>query len=269
MENGNVIYDERIPQIKEKSKKQKTSLLIMLLILLFFLLILFVIYLQSPLSKLQQVDVMGASIFTNEQLIELAGLEIGGSYYNIRTSAVKNRIERLVEIEQAEVTRIWPNHLKIDVKEHPITSFWIENNQLYPVLISGHIILHRPWNNGRVTQPVLTYWPSKDGLVELNRELDKLPQPVIDRISEITLTPIESDPYRLSLFMTDGFEVITSIRKFAENMVWYPQFVQQVQAEGKRDGTFFLLDGKWFEEAKDEINMLEAEGEAGEQNEGN
>src|SRR5690606_8369247 len=110
---------------------------------------------------------------------------------------------------------------------------------------SGHILMNRPWKE-QVNHPILSDWPTKDGLDELTNELGKLSLAVRNRMSEIKLTPIVSDPYRLVVYMMDGYEVRTSIRNFAENMAWYPHYVQLAQEEGELEGIFYLLDGKWY-----------------------
>jgi cell division protein FtsQ len=187
------------------------------------------------------------------------------SLFNFRKSEIEKKLEQMVEVEKVEVERVFPNKLKVEVTEYPLVSYWLRDNDLFPILSSGHILLHRPWVDKRVDRPILSGWPHKEGLVELSNELSKLPLSVRERISEITLTPIVSDPYRLTLYMVDGNEVRTSIRKFAENVSWYPYFVEQAEAEGKEEGIFYLLDGKWYEDPTQSIKTEvdeEAEGDS-------
>jgi cell division protein FtsQ len=248
MSNQKVIYDDRIPRIKEQSKKQKGNRLFILLLLLFFIVIILFLYFQSPFSKLSEVEIIENNIVGQEQLLQQAQLRIGMSVFNFKKSEVKKKLEQMVEIEEVEVNRVFPNKLKVEVTEYPVVSFWLKDNQLFPILSSGHILLNHPWLNKRVNRPILSEWPHKEGLVELSNELSKLPHSVQERISEIMLTPIVSDPYRLTLYMVDGNEVRTSIRKFSENMSWYPSIVEQAEADGIQVGVFNLLDGMWYED---------------------
>lgn len=248
MSNQKVIYDDRIPRIKQPTKKSRGNKVFILLLLLFFIVIILFLYFQSPLSKLSEVEISGNTIVGQEQLLQQAKLTIGMSFFNFKKSEVKKTLEQMVEIEQVEVERVFPNKLKLGVTEYPLVAYWFKDNQLFPILSSGHILFHRSWLNKRVDRPILSGWAHKEGLVELSDELSKLPLSVRERISEISLTPIVSDPYRLTLYMVDGNEVRTSIRKFAENMAWYPNMVEQAEAEGKQEGIFYLLDGKWYED---------------------
>jgi cell division protein FtsQ len=246
--NQNVIYDERIPRIKEQPKKQRSNWRFLLLLFLFFIVILIVLYFQSPYSKLKEIQIIGNHILTQEQIYKKADIRPGISYFNFRTSGVEDRLKSMVEIEQVTVERIFPNRLQIKLNELPVVAFWYKENELYPILSSGHVLLNRPWTTNRVERPIISNWPTKEGIIELSRELEKLPLSVAEKISEITMTPIISDPYRLTLYMVDGYEVRTSIRNFAENMSWYPYFVRQTVEEGKKEGIFYLLDGKWYED---------------------
>lgn len=248
MSNENVIYDDRIPRIKEQPKKKKGNRLFIFLLLLFCIVVILILYFQSSYSKLSAVEISGNIIVSDERLLTQAKLELGMPYFNFRSSEVKKRLEQMIEIDELEITRVFPNRVSIKVKEFPITSYWLQDNQLFPVISSGEILLNRPWINNRVDRPILSNWKNKEGLPELSKELERLPLSISGRISEITSAPIISDPYRLILYMEDGYEVRTSIRNFAENMSFYPDFVEQVELEGNQEGIFNLLDGKWFED---------------------
>jgi len=263
--NSNVIYDDRIPKLTEPPQKRKTNKLFLLLVVFFFIFILCLLYFQSPYSKLSSIEIKGQKIVQKADILKQAELEVGMSFYNFRVSKIEEKLAQLIEIKELRVNRVFPNKLTIEITEHPYTSFWLENDQLYPVLSTGHILLHRPWTNGRVDKPILSNWPNKEGLIELNAELSKLPTAVLVRISEITLTPIISDPYRLKVFMTDGFEVRTTIRKFAENLSYYPHYVEQLVTEGKKEGIIHLFEGKWYEQPSKEDGTEESNDEAKEE----
>ena len=133
-------------------------------------------------------------------------------------------------------------------REHSHVSFWLKDSQLFPVLSTGQVLYNRPWSEGRIDKPILSHWRSKEGIIELSSELNKLNESVLSLISEITITPTIVDPYRLTLFMIDGFEVRTSIRNFAQNISLYPHYVEQAKADGKTEMILNLFDAKWSEE---------------------
>lgn len=243
--SSNVIYDERIPKLKSYRKRRRNIVMITLIIFFFFM-ILLVLYLQSPYSKLAEVELEGNVLLDQQTIMNQAQLQMDMFFYNFRLSTVKERLESLVEVKLAELERQFPNRLRITITEYPVVALWEEDQTLYPILSTGQILMHHPWKEKRVLNPILTDWQTKEGIIELSKELEKLPKPLTELISEIRLTPIVSDPYRLTLYMQDGFEVRTTIRKFAENLSWYPHYVEQVKADGMPIGIIYLLDAKWY-----------------------
>ena len=48
-----------------------------------------------------------------------------------------------------------------------------------------------------------------------------------------TILPKETDDYRISLFMNDGFEVSATLRSFSEKMIHYPSIISQLDPKHK------------------------------------
>ncbi|EGL82176.1 Polypeptide-transport-associated domain protein FtsQ-type [Caldalkalibacillus thermarum TA2.A1] len=251
MSGQKVIVDDRIPRYKEQ-RRQKANRQFILLAILFFMVILVIIYMQSPLSRLGEIVIEHNRLADRERLLNQAGLTEGMSYFDFRIGEVEEKLEVLPEIKKATVKREFPNRLYIAVEEHDVVAFWSENGELFPVLSNGHI-LDKTWEGERVTNPILTDWPHQEGLVELSRELTKLSPVVTGQISEIVLTPTLSDPYRLTLYMVDGFEVRTSIRRFSEQMGWYPHIREELEESAQHEGIIYLLDGTWAERPVGEV----------------
>ncbi|MDQ0164609.1 cell division protein FtsQ/DivIB [Bacillus horti] len=257
MNNNKVIYDDRIPKLKEQ-RKLKSNKVFILLIFLFFALILLILFFQSPLSKLATIEISGNALLSDGEVVQAAEIQSGMSYFQFSKNGLEQKIAQMVQVEEVHVERVFPNHLYIEITELPVVAFWLQEQNLYPILSSGHIIFQEAWTDHRVQQPILTGWSTKEGIIELSKELDYLSDYVSNQISEITLTPIDSDPYRLTLYMEDGNEVRTSIRKFAERMNLYPDFVEEINSNGELTGIYHLFDAIWFEDP-----MLD-EGESGE-----
>lgn len=247
MNDNKVIVDDRIPKIKEM-KKQKANRRLAILVSVFFVIIVIVAYVQSPFSKLNTVTITGNYLLTEEMIYKQANLSDGMFYLNFTVNQVTYDLEELVEVQSVSVNREWPNHLHIDIQEEKVVAFWDDGQALYPVLPSGHIIKYYPWKDYGFNEPILSGWPNKDGLIELSHELSQLPASVVNLISDITLTPTIADPYRLTVHMVDGYEVITSIRHFSKNMRWYPQLVEDLEQSGDTEGVFKLLDSLRFEQ---------------------
>jgi cell division protein FtsQ len=256
--------EERIPKIRQL-RKPKANRGLIILALLFFVVFLFIIYFQSDLSRLNMVVMENNHFVNQEDVLKEARLEIGMFYFDFKTEEVEKIIEAMPMVKSAEVIRDLPNRLLIRVQEYPVVALWSEEDGLFPVLSNGYILGEKV-KQGKIEHPILNGWPHRDGVKELSGELEKLSPSVTHLISEIVLTPSLSDPYRLTLYMVDGFEVITSIRKFSENMSWYPHIRDQLLAEGKNDSVIYLLEGKWVEQPVTEDQQPE-EGDGTRENE--
>ena len=76
------------------------------------------------------------------------------------------------------------------------------------------------------------------------KSLENLPTEISNSISEIHYTPKKTDPYHISLFMNDGFEVSATLRSFSEKMVHYPSIISQLDPNKK--GIIDLEVGSYF-----------------------
>ncbi len=258
--------EERIPKIRQL-KPPKANRGLIALALLFFVVLLLVIYFQSDLSRLQGVIIENNDLLSEDDVLKAAGLKPGISYFDFKTKEIKKRIEQMPQVETAEVKRQLPNRLLIKIKEYPVVAIWLKEGALYPVLSNG-VIDEKEYKKRMIQHPILNDWPHQDGIKELSRELALLSPSLTHLISEIVLSPSMSDPYRLTVYMVDGFEVVTSIRQFSQNMSWYPYIRDQLLAEGKNDSVIYLLDGKWAEQpVEDGLDEQVEEGDDSEQDE--
>lgn len=89
-------------------------------------------------------------------------------------------------------------------------------------------------------------------------QLKEMPEQLVERISEILFTPTDSDPFAITLYMNDGFQVQSTIRNFAERLAPYPSIVQELDPEKK--GVLHMRMSPYFEEFVDEEES-ENEGE--------
>ncbi|WP_164984853.1 cell division protein FtsQ/DivIB [Ammoniphilus sp. CFH 90114] len=238
---------ERVPALTKEHKTKKRGRSIIKTLGWFFLFGLCVlIFLRSPLSKIDIITIRGNEMIQESEISEKSGIKKGDSYFSIDAEEIKLVLETIPEIREAEVTREFPGHVFIDIKEHRHVAFMMEhNNKIVPVLENGIRLENRLWNDRVIDKPILREWEDDALLPKLCEELMKLEPLVLHAISEIEPARLE-DPQRLVLYMKDGYEVHTSVRHFAKNMSWYPSFVANLKQEGKEKGMIMLLDGKWF-----------------------
>lgn len=259
MKNGKVVtIEDRIPKLKA-ARQRKANRRFILYLSIFFLLILLVVYLQSPLSKVGKININGNHYVTNSAILKSGGLSKETSFWNINTKELEKKITASnLQISDVTIKRQLPNVLSIEVNEFARVAYLKEKDTFHPILENGKVIHQLSSEQVPVNAPILIDL-KEEQLEELASELKKLPQSLIQRISEIKLAPSETVSYDLIIFMNDGFEVRTSVRNFAKNMKKYPSIVSEIE-RGKK-GIIHINVSSYFEEFEtEEAAKLESEG---------
>lgn len=248
MKKSNVIeIEDRIPKLKQQ-RRQKANKRFVLYISLFFVLVLFILYFQSPLSKIQTVDVSGNVHVPTKEIIESSGLEKGTSFWKVKPEEIAKNVKEHEEIANVNVVRQFPNKIKINVNENTRVAYLIEGTYYYPILETGKILEKDKLENIPADAPLLINWTQSEELQEMAAELRLVPASILNRISEIHLTPEDSDPLHISLFMNDGHEVSATIRDFSKKIKNYPMIVEQLTEE--QLGVIHLEVGSYFKAYK-------------------
>lgn len=250
MKNSKVIdIEDRIPKLKEQ-RKQKANRRFILYISLFFVLVIFILYFQSPLSKIQTIHVLGNIHVPDEAIINYSGIEKGTSFWKIDIPTITKKVKEHDEISKVEVTRKFPNQLQIVVKEYTRVAHLIDGTSYYPILETGKILKKDKLENLPADAPLLINWSQSEELQEMAAQLRQVPDSILNRISEIHSTPEDGDPLHITLFMNDGQEVSATIRGFSEKIKNYPMIMEQLTEE--HYGVIHLEVGSYFKAYKNE-----------------
>jgi cell division protein FtsQ len=250
MDKGKIVsLEERIPKLKQHRKKKANRRLTFLLSL-FLLLILTVVYFQSSLSQVRGIVVTGNHLVSKELVLEKISIEKGTNVWSVDRSKTEKELEKIPEIARAEVKLQLPNTVKVQVEEFGKAAYLINENRFYPILENGDLLDSRELDALPTDAPILIGFKEDPVLKEMVNELKNLPLEIKNSISEIVLSPKKTDPYHVSLYMNDGFEVSASIRTFSEKMVHYPSIVSQLEDSSK--GVIDLEVGSYFREYETE-----------------
>ncbi len=122
---------------------------------------------------------------------------------------------------------------------------------------NGKIIKNREANKIPVNSPILLDFKEGGALNQMVKDLENLPSEISNSISEIHYTPKKTDPYHISLFMNDGFEVSATLRSFSEKMMYYPSIISQLDPNKK--GIIDLEVGSYFKAFESEVEEKKVE----------
>lgn len=244
-----VSIEERIPKLKQARKKKSNRRLVFYLSI-FFILISIVVYLQSPLSDIQTVDVTGNSFVSDDDIIELANLEDAPNFWTIRKGTMEKQLKDYPLLDSVDVQKKFPQTVKIDVHEHDLIGYAEQDDYFVPVLENGEKLTAWKEDSASGDAPLLLDFNEDEYLTKMTEELKSLPGNIRELISEIHWEPEDDHKNKIRLYMNDGFQVEGSIREFSEKMKVYPSIVAQLSDDDK--GIIHIGAGAYFEEFSSE-----------------
>lgn len=257
MEKEKVIdIEDRIPTLKEKRRK-RTNIKFIVLISLFFITLFLLLYFQSSYSEIKEIKISGANLANSEEYILLSELTIGESMWGFDPEEVEKNILKQEWVKEVHVARNWLSTVEINVEEWKKVAYISEDNTFYPMLENG-IIYKQTGTLEPIDAPVFLQFKHEKLRKLLLKELANLEGNVLALISQINATPSSADPYAITLFMNDGYEVRAEITTLSEKLNYYPSIVAQIEnAGGYEKGIIDIEVGSYYRPYSDEYAQVE------------
>lgn len=242
-----VSIEDRIPKLKQERKKKANRRLIFYLVV-FFVLISIIVYLQSPLSHVNTIEVKGNSFTEDEQIKQLSGITENSNIWMINEKEVIESISKNPIIQSVEVNRNLPWTIEIEVSEYTHVGYIKKDGNYLPVLGNGEIITKLKQETANGDAPIMKNFSKEKYLEKMAGQLKKLPESILKLISEIHWKPTDDNKSNILLYMNDGYLVDGTMRGFAEKMKAYPSIVSQIKPGTK--GIIHIGVGAYFEKFK-------------------
>ncbi|MFC7061295.1 cell division protein FtsQ/DivIB [Halobacillus seohaensis] len=247
-----VSIEDRIPKLKQIRKKKANRRLVVYLSIL-FILIAVVVYLQSPLSNVSQVQVAGDRFVDVEEIKELSEITTTTNIWQVDSEEIETMVSEHAQVMDVNVKRDLPSTIVIEIDEAERIGYIQSDGQFQPILENGKKLeTSTDLPNGDA--PVLKEF-NASYLEEMSKQLKDVPESIARLISEVHYTPTEDNPYLITLYMNDGYEVQASIRTFSEKIPAYPSIASQIE-EGER-GIIHIDVGAYFESFSDSTDEAE------------
>lgn len=90
-----------------------TSFIVLGIVLLIFLMV-------SPIFNIENIEIEGNSILSNEKIISLSEIHIDENIFRINKMLVKEKIKSNAYVESVEISRKLPNTIQIQIKERKV-----------------------------------------------------------------------------------------------------------------------------------------------------
>ncbi|MGH3240674.1 MAG: cell division protein FtsQ/DivIB [Spirillospora sp.] len=181
------------------------------------------VLLGSRLLVVRHVEVTGTALAPRDRIVAAAGIDLGSPMARLGTGAVGERVERLREVESADVERHWPGTVRIVVRERVPVAFFERAGRFHRIDRHGVIIADdesRP--SGLPTLTVASPGPSDRSTLAALDVLSALPERVRGKLGEIAAT---------------GPEAVTLHIRGGQTVVW--------GAAERTDDKIRLLDALW------------------------
>ncbi|MFT8871440.1 MAG: FtsQ-type POTRA domain-containing protein [Sporolactobacillus sp.] len=238
-----ISLEDRLPQLKAE-RKRKANRRLVFYASIFFLLILFVIYFQSPLSRVHDFTVIGNQIADRQTILTASGITADTHVWDVHAKEAARRIEALPSVRQATVTFVLPLSVVIRVKEYERKAYLLKNGRYFPILENGQTLASLAAQKVPADAPILEGFTRRKALQAVAEGLSKIPLPIVHSISDIHYSAHSTAGDDLLLYMNDGNRVVASTATFAKKIVLYPEIAANLPKG--QTGTIHLSVGSYF-----------------------
>lgn len=218
---------------KKKAKKRKIkgrSVLIAFIVII--LLALALIYIYS--LKISSLTVKGNTLYSEWEIIKLAGLDNYPSSMQTISGLVENKLEKDPYIKKAKVKKHFITEVNIEVEENLPLFYYVPNKKT--VLEDGN-----ETDSNFPVPTLVNYVPNKiyDSFLE---EMVNIDYKIIKRMSEIKYDPNDVDDERFLITMNDDNYVYLTLSRFNK----INHYIEIIKEFNNKKGILYLDSGEYF-----------------------
>ncbi|WP_339175457.1 cell division protein FtsQ/DivIB [Solibacillus sp. FSL R5-0691] len=251
---------ERVPAMK-KRRRRRTNLKFLALVTIFLFIIIILLYFQLPYSDIKKIDIKGASLKEDTYYIEQSNLKIDDSLWGFKISEVEQAIAQHEWVKSVNVERKFLNEVQITIEEWQKVAYITQNGEFYPMLDNG-IVFEESNEIVPIDAPIFRDFENENLRKKLLKELANLKPEVLSLISQINANPTEADPYSITLFMNDGYEVRADANTLAEKLNYYPSIIAQIESEDVSEkGIVDIEVGSYYRPFSGEYSLIKEDTE--------
>ncbi len=218
-------------RVKKKRKLKVKNLLIVLLI--FIVILLGAAFLTD--EKLNNIIVKGNSLYSDWEIIEMAGLSDYPSSLKTLSSTVEKRLEENDYIKSVKVSRPSLTKIVINVEENLPLFYYLSENKT--------ILTDETEVTDNFPVPTVINYVPDNIYSDFLKSMSSIDYDIIKRISEIRYDPNEVDEGRFFLTMNDGNQVYLTLNKFTK----LDDYLDIIKEFDNKKGILYLDSGEYFE----------------------
>lgn len=219
---------QRIPALKEEPVRRTSrgkKVLLGIVVVLVVMILIFLFF-RSSLSKYSDIQVVGTSYLSEQEVLQALDVKTGDSFFFPKISELKARVSKLEPVKSVSISKKFPGVLRVAVSEHPEVAVQLSGEgKVFSVLANGLVL---PLRDGHFPdKPIVSGWDQKDpNFIALCRILSEVPSSLLSDLSEIHPDPSTAYPDRIKLFTRSRFEVVTTVNKLSDKIAYLSDIVQ-------------------------------------------
>lgn len=127
-------YTNRQKQLmRKKRKQQKRKRIFVLFCFVVCSAAILALVFKAPFFNITGIEIKGYKILKKEQVLEKAEVEKGKNIFSVSMSGIKERLMEMPYVDDAEIKRVFPNKVSIDVKES-VPRAYIKHGKKYVLI---------------------------------------------------------------------------------------------------------------------------------------
>lgn len=219
-------------------KKRKLKVFHLLLFILIVAVLVGTAYLVIH-SKTKNIIIKNNNMVSDEEIITLAKIEDYPAFYLTSSHDIKKRLKKNPFIKEVKVKRGFYHVFTLDITENkPLFFYEVDKKVVLENKEEVELTQEEPLRIPRV----MNYVPNTK-YQSLIKNIKKIDEDILGKISEMTYVPNEYDKDRFLLYMDDDNSVYLTLTKF-KMINYYNKVLQQL--EGKK-GVLYLDNGNHFQ----------------------
>jgi len=106
----------------------------------------------SVFLRIMDIEVTGASVYSTDDIIKVSGLSVGDNLLFVNTQSVAQRIRQALPfVSTAQVSRILPNIVLIEITESAAIAKIIHAGEVFVVDSAGRVLMQEEGNGPEIT----------------------------------------------------------------------------------------------------------------------
>lgn len=217
-------------RIKKRKVKGRRIILLLLIMVIIGLVLSYVYNL-----KISVITVKGNTLYSEWEIIKLAGLEDYPSSMQNLSGLIENRLENDPFIKKAEVDKRFITEVNITIEENLPLFYYVPNKKT--VLEDGEE------TESNFSVPTLVNYVPNKIYEDFVSDMAEADYEIVKRISEIKYDPNTVDEERFLLTMNDGNYVYLTLSRFDK----INQYVDIIKEFNNKKGILYLDSGEYFQ----------------------